>query len=132
VRRVMTVCGEDGLDEISVCSRTMVVEIDETGRRRDYTLSPEEFGITRFPLPELKGGNAAENARMAEEILAGRGPAAVREAVLLNAGAALYVCGAARNIGEGYLKAQETLAAGAAAAKLQEVRALTRRAAAAA
>jgi len=123
VRRVMTVHGEDGLDEISVCAKTMVVEVDETGRRRDYTLTPEEFGIQRF---------AAENARTAVEVLAGGGPPAIREAVLLNAGAALYICGVARNIGEGYLRAQEALSSGKAAEKLEQVRAISRRAAEAA
>lgn len=132
VRRVMTVHGEDGLDEISVCARTTVVEVDDTGRRRDYTLRPEEFGITRFPLEELRGGSAAENARTAMEILGGGGPAAIREAVLLNAGAALYICGIARNIGEGYLRAQQVLASGKAAEKLEQIRAISRRAAEAA
>jgi len=124
--------GEDGQDEVSVCARTRVVEVDDTGRRRDYTLAPEEFGIPRFPLEQLRGGNAAQNALLAGEILAGSGPAAIREAVLLNAGAALYICGMARNIGEGYLRAQQTLASGKAREKLQQVRAHSRSAAAAA
>ncbi len=132
VRRVMTVHGEDGLDEISVCARTLVVEVDETGRRNEYTLTPEEFGITRVPTEQLKGGSAAENARMAAEVLAGGGPAGVREAVLLNAGAALYICGQVRNIGDGYLRARAALADGSAAVKLEQVRAVSRRAAVAA
>jgi anthranilate phosphoribosyltransferase len=110
----------------------MVVEVDETGRRRDYTLTPEEFGIQRYPVEELRGGTAAENARTALAVLGGGGPAAVREAVLLNAGAALYICGLARNIGDGYLRAQEALASGKAAEKLEQVRAISRRAAEAA
>ncbi len=123
VRRVMAVHGEDGLDEISVCGRTMVVEVDETGRRSDYTLTPEEFGVTRYSVEELRGGTAAQNARLAREVLAGGGPAAIREAVLLNAGAALYICGIARNVGEGYLRARETVQGGGALAKLDQVRA---------
>ena len=106
VRRVMAVHGEDGLDEISVAARTLVVEVDETGARRDYILTPEEFGITRSPVDALKGGTAAQNAATALAILDGGGPEAVREAVLLNAGAALYICGIARNIGDGYLRAR--------------------------
>jgi anthranilate synthase/phosphoribosyltransferase len=123
VRRVMVVHGEDGLDEISVSARTMVVEIDETGKRRDYTLTPEEFGITRLPVEQLRGGTAAENARTALAVLSGEGPLAVREAVLLNAGASLYICGLARNIGEGYKRAREALGSGAALAKLEQIRA---------
>jgi anthranilate synthase/phosphoribosyltransferase len=123
VRRVMVVHGEDGLDEISVCARTQVVEVDETGNRRDYFLSPEEFGISRRPVAELRGGTAAENGIMAGELLRGEGPAAIREAVLLNAGASLYICGLARNIGEGYARAQEALRSGRAAEKLERIRA---------
>jgi anthranilate synthase/phosphoribosyltransferase len=124
VRKVMAVHGEDGLDEISISGRTLVVEVDETGERRDYFLTPEEFGISRRPVEQLRGGTAAENAATAMAILDGGGPSAIREAVLLNAGAGLYVCGVARNIGEGYLMAQEALASGKAAAKLEQIRGL--------
>jgi len=123
VRRVMAVHGEDGLDEISVSARTLVVEVDETGSRRDYTLTPEEFGINRYPIGELRGGTPAENARTALELIGGAGPRAIQEAVLLNAGASLYICGIARNIGEGYLQARDALLSGRAAAKLAQVQA---------
>ncbi len=132
VRRVMAVHGEDGLDEISVCARTRVVEVDETGRRREYGLTPEEFGMTRFAPDQLRGGTAAENARTAGELLAGRGPAAVREAVALNAGAALYIAGFARTIGEGYRRARTAMEDGSTAAKLERIRAAARRTAEAA
>jgi len=122
VRRVMTVHGEDGQDEISVSARTLVVEIDESGTRRDYTLSPEEFGIPRFPVDALKGGTAAQNAATAVAILEGGGPEAIREAVLLNAGAALYISGVARNIGDGYLAAKNALESGEARAALARIR----------
>jgi len=133
VRRVMVVHGEeDGLDEISVCGRTMVVEIDETGRRSDYALTPEEFGLRRYAVEELRGGTAVQNARMAREVLSGEGPAAVREAVCLNAGAGLYICGIARNVGDGYQRARESVQRGAALAKLEQIREQSRASAAAA
>ena len=119
----MAVHGEDGLDEISVCGRTTIVEVDETGRRSDYTLTPEEFGLRRYPVEELRGGTAAQNAQTALDLLGGGGPAAVREAVLLNAGAGLYICGIARNVGDGYLRAREALQGGAALSKLEQIRA---------
>ncbi len=122
VRRVMAVHGEDGLDEISVCARTTVAEVDETGARRDYALTPEEFGIPRFPVAALKGGTAAQNVATALAILDGGGPEAVREAVLLNAGAALYICGISRNIGDGYLRARQSLESGEARATLALIR----------
>jgi anthranilate synthase/phosphoribosyltransferase len=122
VRKVMTVHGDDGLDEISISGRTLVVEVDETGARRDYFLTPEEFGIARRPVGELRGGTAAANAATALEVLGGAGPAAIRESVLLNAGASLYICGIGRNIGDGYLMAQEALHSGRAAEKLEQIR----------
>jgi anthranilate synthase/phosphoribosyltransferase len=122
VRRVMAVHGEDGLDEISVSARTLVVEVDETGTRRDYMLTPEEFGIQRFPVDALKGGNATENAAMALAVLEGQGPEAVREAVLLNAGAALYICGITNNIGDGYLRAKTAMDSGETRATLAKIR----------
>ena len=122
VRRVMVVHGEDGLDEISVSARTLVVEIDETGARRDYALSPEEFGVSRFPVSALRGGAPAENARTALDILDGGGPEAIREAVLLNAGASLYICGISRNIGDGYLRARQALESGEARSALTRIR----------
>jgi anthranilate synthase/phosphoribosyltransferase len=127
VRRVMAVHGDDGLDEISVCAPTRVVEVDETGKRRDYSLTPEEFGISRFPIQQLKGGSAADNALIAEAVLRGTGTAAITEAVLLNAGASLYICGRARNIGDGYLCAREALRQGDALAKLEQIRSGSRR-----
>jgi anthranilate synthase/phosphoribosyltransferase len=122
VKRVMAVHGEDGLDEISVSAPTLVVEVDETGARHDYALSPEEFGISRFPVAALKGGTAAQNAATALAILDGGGPHAVREAVLLNAGASLYICGITRNIGEGYLRARQALESGEARSTLARIR----------
>ncbi len=91
-------------------------------RGRDYTLTPEEFGIPRFSVEELKGGTATQNAATALAILEGRGPDAVREAVLLNAGAALYICGIARNIGDGYLSARKALESGETRAALARIR----------
>jgi anthranilate synthase/phosphoribosyltransferase len=71
----------------------------------------------------LRGGTAAENAATAIELLRGAGAPALRDAVALNAGAALYICGIARNIGDGFLMAQEALRSGRAAAKLEQIRA---------
>ncbi len=101
--------------------RTQVVEIDESGARRDYHLTPEEFGIARYPIESLRGGTPADNARLAMELLRGEGSAGMRDAVLLNAGAALYLAGAARNIGEGFRLAREALRSGRAAEKLAQI-----------
>lgn len=123
VRRAMVIHGEDGEDELSVCSPSQIVEVAEQGEPRQYTVRPEDFGLSRFSVSELKGGSAAENSALAMEILAGTGPRALREAVVFNSGAALAVCGRAGSIAEGCAKARRALEEGAAMAKLRQIRA---------
>ena len=121
VRRVLVVHGCDGQDEISVTGATHMVEIGEDDQCHERAFDPAACDISPASLEELKGGNAADNAALARELLAGGGPAALRDAVALNAGAALYVCGAAPDIAAGYRRAREALIGGTAAAKLQQV-----------
>jgi len=122
IKRAMVVHGEDGLDEISVTSPSRVVSIDESGRVTDERFDPATLGIRRFELSELKGGSAPDNAATARALLQGEGPDAIREAVLVNAGAALAVFGRAASIAEGYKLAREALAGGRVARKLDEIR----------
>ncbi len=122
IKRAMVVHGEDGLDEISVTSPSHLVSIDEQGRISEERFDPASLGIRRFALSELKGGSAPDNAATARALLAGGGPEAVREAVLVNAGAALTVFGAVGNLSEGYRLAREALASGKVARKLDEIR----------
>lgn len=123
IARGMVVHGEDGQDEISVCAPTKVVEFgrSDVAGLSEYTLTPEEFGLPRFPLEQLQGGSAADNAAIAAQILAGAGPPAIRAAVALNAGAALYLYGVTSSLRDGLHMAQTALRAGTAAKKLQEV-----------
>src|SRR5437660_1083728 len=100
----------DGLDEISISAPTYVCEVRD-GALRSYELTPEEIGIERRPLDAIAGGDARENARIAREILAG-GNGARTEIVAANAGAALYVSGAADTIREGVAMAREAIATG--------------------
>ncbi len=136
VSRVMTVHGEDGMDEISVTAPTRMVWIDESGAESETVFDPAELGIPRYSLEDLRGGTAGENVEITRQILCGEGPAAVRDAVLLNAGAALRVCGLAGGIREGYAMARQALAGGKVGEKLrqilQETEALTAGSAAAA
>ena len=119
--RVMVVHAKDGMDEISVSSPTRVVVIDEAGVVTDSVLDPAEMGIPRFTVADLRGGSAAENADTARRILFGEGPDAIREAVLLNAGAALHVCGLAASIREGYKTAKQSLLGGKVKEKLDQI-----------
>ncbi len=122
VQRVMVVHGEDGLDEISVCAPTKFVEIDEQDNPREFTLEPEELGTSRFSLEELKGGTPSENAEIARRMLDGTGNDALREAVCVNAGAALYLCGLADQISAGCRQAREAFESGKVVEKLEEIR----------
>ena len=99
VKRGMVVYGMDKLDEISLSSPTKICEIRE-GWFKSYTITPEKFGFTRCNKDELKGGQPAENAEITRAILNGQ-EGAKTDAVLLNAGAALYIAGKADNINDG-------------------------------
>jgi anthranilate synthase/phosphoribosyltransferase len=112
VSRVMTVHALDGMDEISVTGPTRIVKIDESGIMTDTIFDPLEMGIPRYGMEELKGGSARDNAEVARAILSGGGHDAIREAVLLNAGAALHICGLAGSINEGYKTAAQALSTG--------------------
>jgi anthranilate phosphoribosyltransferase len=113
---VLVAHGLEGLDEVSTCGPTRVLEVKE-GRIQDYTLTPEDFGVPRARPEDLKGGDPAECADLFRRVLGGEaGPA--RDIVLVNAAAAVYVSGKAENLGEGLVQAREALDAGKAREKL--------------
>ena len=91
LKRGLIVHGVDGLDEISVSEETRMVYFDDAGTFESILVSPEDLGITRHPPEGLAGGTAEQNAEIARQLLAGAGPEALRDAVCLNAGAALAV-----------------------------------------
>lgn len=112
IRRGMVVYGQDKLDEISMSAATTVCEIRD-GWFRTFVLTPEEFGFERCSKEDLKGGTPKENAEITLAILKGeKGPK--RNAVLLNAGAALYIGGKADSIKAGIALAEELIDSGKA------------------
>lgn len=117
VKRGMAVYGQDGIDEISVSAPTTVVEINGKDLNK-YEISPEQFGMQRHSMSELQGGDPKENAAIAKEILNGK-QGAGRDAVLLNAGAALHI---AKEIGidEGIRLAAEMIDSGKALQTLND------------
>lgn len=125
VRRGMVVYGQDKLDEISLSAPTTVCEIkDEWFKSR--VITPEEFGFARCTREDLKGGTPAENAVITRAILAGeRGYK--RNAVLLNAGAALYIAGKADTMKDGVALAGELIDSGAATRTLEKLIAVSNR-----
>ena len=119
VARGMVVYGRDRLDEISMCESTAVCEIKD-GWFQSYELTPEQFGYERCDRSELTGGTPEENAEITRAILEGREKGAKRQAVCLNAGAALYITGRTETIEEGVRLAEKLIDEGAALKKLDE------------
>ena len=117
VRRGMVVFGLDRLDEISMSAETLVCEFD-VEQAKTYTISPEDFGLERCGKDDLRGGNPQENAEITRAILSGKEQGAKRNAVLINAGAALYIADKAPSIAEGVKLAAELIDSGKASAQL--------------
>ena len=122
--RALLVCGAEGMDELSVNGPSTVLEVDGGKVRSPYSVEPEECGVSAHPLATLAGEGPAENAAITRKVLTGMrgGP---RDAVLLNAGAALYVGGAAPNIAEGVGLARRSLDSGSALRALERLVALS-------
>ena len=119
VNRGMVVYGQDSLDEISMCAPTSVCEIKD-GKFISYEITPEQFGYTRCEKGAQAGGTPAENAAITKAILKGEEKGAKRQAVCLNAGAALYLAGAAASLEKGVKLAESLIDSGAALKKLEE------------
>ena len=119
VNRGMVVFGQDKLDEISMSAPTSVCEIKD-GWFQSYEITPEQFGYTRCSKEELAGGTPAENAEITKAIVNGTEKGPKRQAVCMNAGAALYIAGKAESLEAGVRKAEDLIDSGAAAAKLAE------------
>ena len=129
LRRAMVVCGavpdEGGavrhLDELSPLGPTTVAEFYQERALACSTLPPEPFPFQPATLADLRGGDREANAAIIRRILGGEERGPKRDAVLLNAGAALFVAGRTRSIAEGWDLAAETIDSGRAAAKLAEL-----------
>ena len=118
VKRALVVYGTDGLDEISLSAPTKICEVKD-GTFTSYEITPEQFGLTRCKKEDLVGGTPAENAQITHDILAGK-PGQKRDAVLMNAGAAIYMAGKAETIQDGIDMARNMIDSGKAAAQLEK------------
>lgn len=119
VKRGMVVYGMDKLDEISLSSPTKVCEIKD-GWFKSYIIKPEDFGFERCKKDDLKGGTPAENAEITRNILNGSEKGFKRNAVLMNAGAALYIGGKAESMKDGISLAAEIIDSGKAVKTLEK------------
>ncbi len=105
-KRVWVVHG-DGFDEITTTGETKVSELAD-GTVRTFTITPEELGLPRYKREDLRGGDAAFNARALRNMLEGS-PGAYRDTVLMNAGAGLLVAGKANSLAEGAMLAARSI-----------------------
>ena len=123
IEHAMVVHGLDGLDELSTLGPTAVAEV-HGGEIAEYTVLPEEVGLTRASVEDLAGGDATACAATLRALLQGEvGPR--RDIVLLNAAAALYVAGLAPDLNSGIVLAGRSIDSGAAARKLSALRDLS-------
>ena len=118
VKRGMVVYGMDKLDEISLSAPTKICEIKE-GWYKTYVIEPEDFGFEKCSKEDLKGGTPEENAQITRDILSGA-KNHKRNAVLLNAGAALYIGGKAESFKDGVALAAEIIDSGKAMETLEK------------
>ncbi len=127
-RHAMIVHGmtEEGiaLDEPSLNGPTHIIEI-QNGRVRELTVYPEEFGLTRHALSEIRGGNRDENALIIRRILDGSAPAAHINATLFTTAMTCHVSGKAASIHEGFIMAREALESGHSEKKFNEILKIT-------
>jgi anthranilate phosphoribosyltransferase len=121
--RAWVVHGADGLDEISTTGYTKVSEW-RNGVVRTFHVHPADFGLPKAAAADLRGGAAKQNADIARRVLGGEaGPA--RDIVLLNAGAALFIAGAAQSVAEGITMAVRAIETGAAGERLTRLAAVS-------
>ena len=122
-RHAWVVHGLDGLDEITVSDKTLVAEVT-LGAVEFFEISPEEMGFERVPVQELenlRGGDAAANAKIIRQILHGERRGAARSLVVVNAAAALLVGGKAVNLSAAVKLAEDSLESGQALEKLRQL-----------
>jgi anthranilate phosphoribosyltransferase len=116
--RALVVHGTAGMDEISPAGTTLVAELRQGGVT-EYEITPSELGLEDEPLDGLAGGEPEDNAALIQGVLEGDVEGAARSAVLLNAGAAIYVGGGAETLGGGVERAGEVLDSGAGTSTLR-------------
>jgi len=119
--RALVVHGAGGLDEFAPAGATFVAELTD-GKVKTYEVRPDDFGLSDSDPAGLAGGTPADNARVALEVLAGKGPEAARSAVVMTAAAALYTSGAERDLKSAAGRAREVLAGGGAMGVLETLR----------
>lgn len=119
-KRSWVVHGLDGLDEITLASKTIVAEAS-SGSVGTFEIGPEDFGLRLASLEAVRGGDAADSARLIRDVLSGERRDAARDLIVINASAALFVGGAAASLNEARCRAEQSIDEGKALAKLHEL-----------
>ena len=122
--RAWLVHGSDGTDELTITGMSWVAALEEDGSVREVELHPEDFGLPVHPFEATLGGTPAENGAALRALLDGA-PGAYRDAVLMNAAAALIVAGRVSESRAGVAMAAESIDSGAARAKITALATLT-------
>ena len=117
--RAWVVHGSDGLDEITTCGPTSVTALED-GKIRSFEIAPEDVGLARAKVEQLRGGDAAANAQAVEDVLEGK-PSPFRDVALFNAAAALVVAGKAADLKQGLQIATKSLDSGEAEGRLDRL-----------
>ncbi len=118
-QHVLVVHARDGLDEISIGEATEVAELKE-GQIRRYSITPEQFGMTRTPIEAIKAKDAEDSLAIIRALLEDQ-PGPARDIVCLNAGAAIYVAGLADTLANGIKRADEVITSGEARNRLDQL-----------
>ncbi|MBU1992348.1 MAG: bifunctional indole-3-glycerol-phosphate synthase TrpC/phosphoribosylanthranilate isomerase TrpF [Patescibacteria group bacterium] len=121
-KKVYIVCGEDGLDEVTLCGKTFVCELDN-GEIKNYMIDPEDFGVKRCEFYEIAGGDKDINTRIALDILKGKCNSRHVDLVLVNVALALKLSGKVKDLKEGYALARELVQKGIPYEKLESYKA---------
>ena len=118
-KHVLVVHAEDGMDEISIATPTYIAELND-GEVKTYTVQPEDFGMSRADLEQIRATDSAHSLEIIKNVFNNTdGPA--KDIVCLNAGAAIYAAGLTTSLAEGVKKAQQVIASGAVAEKLEQL-----------
>ena len=120
VKRAFVVYGMEGLDELSISDNSLVQYLNN-GNVAKYILNPEELGLKKYSIEELKGGDSKENARILHNILSGKEKGAKRDSSVLNAAAAIVAGGKADSLQEAIKMAARSIESGKALAKLNKL-----------
>lgn len=120
-KKVYVICGEDGLDEVTLTGKTYVTELNN-GKIKNYTITPEDFGVKRAKFSQIKGGSPEENVKTALDIINGRCKTRHLDLVLINSALALKLCGKAKTLKRGYIMAKKAIETGNVGKKYEQLK----------